>query len=433
MLPVFFSSPKGESGLKEAFSHWRFCSVDTKEIVQGADWKFLFANADKYVLKIHKAFIHIGAPKTGSTSLQDTMAMDRSVLKDDKYFLALHGQVRKPGTNNFIIDNMLVECDKLGACIWSDEERKIVLEGSRTAGICPDFLPLEFNNFLTKAKAAKSDVVISNEWLNRPSSETGLLKILDGWDLEIVIYYRRFFDWIISAHYQWHFDIGTKPLEALNGKIRLVDFLRTRCAQLFEADPLLSNDGLDLVDLTDLQEYTYHAWKRYNKIPQYDNSIKIVNFHGGNIVQSFYCDVLEAESACKLESGRSETLTARSKTSTIYFDLAVRIHWLGHAEKEDDGYHTKEAFQIEADEIKERMSAMGFNEGDLPKECLTEAEKEKLLSVSLAYERILLPKTYALGGEKKIKQQFADFSMNNLFCSVDLNIIDDPKWAFLFQ
>jgi len=308
-----------------------------------------------------------------------------------------------------------------------------VLEGSRTAGICPDFLPLEFNNFLTKAKAAKSDVVISNEWLNRPSSETGLLKILDGWDLEIVIYYRRFFDWIISAHYQWHFDIGTKPLEALNGKIRLVDFLRTRCAQLFEADPLLSNDGLDLVDLTDLQEYTYHAWKRYNKIPQYDNSIKIVNFHGGNIVESFYCDVLEAESACKLESGRSETLTARSKTSTIYFDLAVRIHWLGHAEKEDDGYHTKEAFQIEADEIKERMSAMGFNEGDLPKECLTEAEKEKLLSVSLAYERILLPKTYALGGEKKIKQQFADFSMNNLFCSVDLNIIDDPKWAFLFQ
>jgi len=332
-----------------------------------------------------------------------------------------------------MIDNMLVGCDKLGACIWSDEERKIVLGGGGRGimGVCPDFLLHEFSNFLTKAKAGKNNVVISNEWLNRRSSETGLLKILDGWDPEIVIYYRRFYDWIISAHYQWHFDIGTKTMEALNGKIRLVDFLRTFCAQLFGADSL-SKNGLDLVDLANLQEYTYHIWKRYKKIPQYDN-IKIVNFHSGNIVKSFYCDVLEAENACKLESERPETLKKRSKTSTIYFDLAVRNHWLGHAYKEDGSSHTKKEFQGEADVIKDRMSAMGFNEGDLPKECLTEAEKEKLLSVSLAYERILLPKTYALGGAQKIKQQFAEFSMNNLFCSVDLNVLDDPKFAFLFH
>ena len=168
MLPMFFASPRGENNLKEAFSHWRFCSVDAKEILQGSDWKFLFANADMHVFKIYKAFVHIGAPKTGSTSLQDAMAKDQSVLKDDKYFLDVHGQVRIPGTTEYIIDNMLVKCDELGACIWSDEEREIVVEGSgdRNAGACPEYLPLEFNNLLSKAKAAESNIVISNEWLN---------------------------------------------------------------------------------------------------------------------------------------------------------------------------------------------------------------------------------------------------------------------------
>jgi len=64
MLPMFFASPRGENNLKEAFFHWRFCSVDTKEILQGSDWKCLFANADMHVFKIYKAFVHIGAPKT---------------------------------------------------------------------------------------------------------------------------------------------------------------------------------------------------------------------------------------------------------------------------------------------------------------------------------------------------------------------------------
>ena len=50
-----------------------------------------------------------------------------------------------------------------------------------------------------------------------------------------------------------------------------------------------------------------------------------------------------------------------------------------------------------------------LDEGDLAKECLTEAEQEKLLSFSLAYEKIFLPKTYALGGEKKLKSIFWSF------------------------
>jgi len=72
----------------------------------------------------------------------------------------------------------------------------MVIQGSGDpdAGRCPELLLTSFDEFLLKAVAAKSDIVISNEWLIRPTSETGLLKILDGWDPIVVIYYRRFFD-----------------------------------------------------------------------------------------------------------------------------------------------------------------------------------------------------------------------------------------------
>lgn len=53
-------------------------------------------------------------------------------------------------------------------------------------------------------------------------------------------------------------------------------------------------------------------------MPQFENKFKIVNFHDDNIVKSFYCDVLKAERACKLETERSAILKSRTKASTAY-------------------------------------------------------------------------------------------------------------------
>ena len=451
LLPGFFASSKGAPHLENEFSKWRFCSADTALILRDPQWNFLFEDALNHAVSEQpKAYIHIGAPKTGSTSIQDTMAMDKSILEQDKYFLAMHGQVTRKGKpNDYIIDNMLVQCDRLGACVWSDEERQIVVEGSgnRNAGVCPDYLPPTFDKFLSKAIAAKSNVVISNEWLNRPTSETGLLNILDGWDPTVVIYYRRFFDWMISAHYQWHFDIGVDTLESLQGKVRLIDFIRMFCGRLFASKVVHSPDDSDLsfADLTDIQEYTYHAWMRYKKVPQYENNIKIVNFHDGHIIKSFYCDVLGAERACKLETERlesNESVKTRSKASTAYVDLAIGLHWkdtqlLTLKLKNEEGHGepiTMQTFTELGDRFKERMAAKGLVEDDLPKECLTKSEQTLLLNVSLAYEKILLPDSYASGGEEATRKHFAKTLANDNLCSVDLErVLTDPKWSFLFE
>ncbi len=450
LLPGYFDSPRGAEDLKHQYSKWSFCSVDTSRILNDPKWAFLFERASEYSIPDQpKAYIHIGAPKTGSTSIQDTMAMDKRVLEEDKYYLAMHGQVTRKGKpEEYIIDNMLVQCDRLGACVWSDEQRQMVVEGSGNpnAGRCPDYLRPAFDDFLSKAIDAKSNVVISNEWLNRPTSEEGLLDILDGWDPIVVIYYRRFFDWMISAHYQWHFDLGVESLESSQGKVRLVDFIRMFCGRLFasKAPHSPSDADLSFVDLVDIQEYTYHAWKRYKKVPQYDNNIKIVNFHDGHIIKSFYCDVLNADKACKVETDRlakGGSVQTRSKSSTTYVDLAIGLYWkdrmLFAASDADIKIGTKptmETFYALAEIFKTRMAAKGKREDDLPKECLTSSERSLLLNVSLAYEKILLPESYAIEGGLATEKHFEKKLEKGNFCSVDLDeILVDQNWHFLFD
>ena len=99
-------------------------------------------------------------------------------------------------------------------------------------------------------KSNNSNLVISNEWLSKKSSEEGLLSLLEGWDAEIVLYYRRFYDWMISAHYQWHFDFSIESLELHDGRIGLVDFFRTFCSRLFQSeDNATPEDLLNLLDI----------------------------------------------------------------------------------------------------------------------------------------------------------------------------------------
>jgi hypothetical protein len=177
-------------------------------------------------------------------------------------------------------------------------------------------------------------------------------------------------------------------------------------------------------------------------VPSFQDHIKIVNFHDGHIIQAFYCDVLSAERACKLETERltsGNSFNTRSKSSTLYVDLAIGLHWmnttmLGEDEKEPLDPLTMNTFVDKGEKFRKHMEVKGFVEDDLPKECLTEEELSLLLDVSLAYEKILLPDTYATGGSEATREHFAKTVTANKFCSVDIKVVlMDPKWKFLFE
>ena len=50
MLPMFYESVKGEEDMKEKFKNWRFCCVDTKEILQRVEWNYLFEGVEFVLL-----------------------------------------------------------------------------------------------------------------------------------------------------------------------------------------------------------------------------------------------------------------------------------------------------------------------------------------------------------------------------------------------
>jgi len=373
--------------------------------------------------------VHVGAPKTGSTAIQNAMANDKRALAMDKYFIAPHGQDFLQGNpKTYIVDNMFVRCDQIAACVWSDDQRIQVSKGSgdKNASICPDYLMPTFEEFLSNAVESQSDIVISNEWLNRPSSETGLVNILPGWDITIVIFYRRFFDWVVSAHYQWHADLGIEAMRSLEGRVSLVDFIRKFCSRLFEIGG--RSHGSDRVeDLTDIGEYTYHIWKRYKVVHE---NIKIVNFHDGNIIQSFYCNVLHASNVCDMERKRAKEIKnekSNAKSSTALIDLAIGLHW-------EINKGSIEHFRETSHRMSELLISKGLSESDLPKECLSERESSLLLEVSLQYEQVLLPEVFRSHGEKSLRRHFATMAVAGTFCSIDVYaIMNNKKWLFLME
>ena len=444
LLPEFYASIKGERDLRAKFASWSFCSINAEEILDDPKFSFLFSSVSKFsVGKAPKVYVHVGAPKTGSTSIQDAMAADRAALRNDGYFLAIHGQVRSNSSQSFLVDNMLVECDRLGACIWSEEQRQIVASsGAPNAGKCPSHVMPSFYELLNKARKQKGQVVISNEWLNRHSSETGLARLLDDeWDPQIIIYYRRFYDWMESAHYQWHYDLGLDDMRAMRGKIRFIDFVRTYCSRLLkESNTAHSPDDADLrfVELTDIAEYTWHIAERYKQVPQFKERIKIVDFHkDDDVVKTFYCDVLGAQEACLLRTQPSfePKKKTRRKSSTVLYDLAVSAWADGAYElSSDESAFAKDGLRRWTKIMADRMEEKALTKDDLPMECLSQREQSLLLNVSLAYEKLLLPQSYSNGGKQIIQSDFSNAQAKKKFCSVDTNVVlSSIEWKFLFE
>jgi len=418
MLPAFFASHKGGSKLRQEFErHVDFCSVDTDALLSDPNWDFLFESVSNFTIPTkRKAFIHIGAARTNGLSVEKALTtnVDRRVLEEDGFML-------------FAGDG------HLAPCMWSDAERQIIAEDiGKGASTCPAHLLTYFNNFLSNATAAESDVIIYEEWLSVPSSEIGLVNILgDDFDPVIVLHYRRLFDWILASYREWRLDIGTTTLQSMRGRVRLVDFIRIFCSQLFASD-ISHSEQPRLLDLLDFPDYTFNLWKQYTKIPAFrDDDVKLVNYHDGHVVKSFYCDVLSSKKACKLESDRHVPYgSAKFSTEPLiskYEDMAMGLNW-------NIGVGSKERFYTLGKNYKNKIDRRGLVEDTLPKECLSEAEKNMLLMVSLEYERIMLPDFHSSGGGEKMREHFGTLVANGAFCSVDLDkLLDSPEWHFLFE
>ena len=373
LLPKFFASHRGEHDLKKEFEKQNFCSVDTDAVLADPGWDFLFEDSSNYaVQKQQKAVIHVGA---GVSSLDQAIDADKVILAEDGYFLF--------GSN-----------EHLAPCMWSEAQRKTFASSNdkdKDASCKEHLLPL-LGSFLSNAAASDKDVIISDEWLDQPASETGLLETLpSNFDPFIVITHRRFFDWIIDSYHQLRDSSGASAIDLGRNHVRLIDYIRLICHGLFASE--FDGSGQRLVDLVDAPGYTYQVHQQYFNIAEYQSNIKIVNYHDDNVAKSFYCNILGAERACKMESDKPKQMT----------------HQLSKIRMPKESY----TYEV-GDNYQDRL------EDNLPKECLSQAEKSMVLAVSLEYEKILLPDHYSSEGEEETRRHFDMLLANDAFCSVDL-------------
>merc|ERR1711937_357376 len=147
----------------------------------------------------------------------------------------------------------------------------------------------------------------------------------------------------------------------------------------------------------------YQLWAQYKDVVDDESHLKIVPFEEGRAVKSFYCDVLRAERACKLESdsleGRESVEDPAESGVPKHTEMAMGLAWSTWR----DGL---------VDEQKKKMAQRGLKDDDLPKKCLTRAETSMLLAVSLEYEKILLPGRHPAGGEDEMREHFSELLQN---------------------
>jgi hypothetical protein len=461
LLPDYFASPQGEPELRRDFARHSFCAVDVAEVVSSMEWSFLFDDGDDTVSEessgLLPAFVHIGGPNTDSTAVQQGLIRDKEMLSQDGYYLAIHGAVR-PWMNvqdDPAIGNMFYESDHIAACLWDDEERERVAAVNAPAAVCqPELLP-RFQTFVDQAAKHGTGVVLSNEWLSRLSTETALASTEgifdDQWDVNIVLYYRRYYDWLWSMYWQWRENLTFEYVNNAKGKVRFVDFARLVNRRLFAAGGIGEhNDGnVDaFVDLVDVQEYTYQLYRQFSTVDRFQSSIQIVDYHGGDWNTKLYCDVLQgADNACNNavhHDGKNEANNAGVDVATVDVDEHKNVFLTNFVvgafyhnllpEHPDGASHglSEETIRKWRAIVEQNLQHNGMSIHDLPMECLNSSELDLLQDVSLAYEKMLMPKKFSNGGAASLREDFDHYVALQRFCSLDFDAMFGTSDEFEF-
>ncbi|KAL3914578.1 MAG: hypothetical protein SGARI_000049 [Bacillariaceae sp.] len=440
LLPQFFASSMGESQLRSDFAGHNFCSIDVAEALHNPVWAFLFKQSNQETLL--KAYVHVGGPNTNSPAIQESLIQDQDLLKQDNFFMVIHGASRSSPEDPFVIDNMLYDSDMIGACLWDQEERDHAALSNPEAAVCQPGMMPRFRKFVDSAASQRKKLLISNEWLSHMSSETALDQVLDvdTWDVNVVLYYRRYFEWLVSMYGNWRSAISNDAVDQLEGKIQFIDFCRLVNQRLFEAGEI---------------EYTYSLWRQFTSVNRFQTSVHILDYHVQEeeeelAAQDLYCRVLDgADHACKdgsveksvplspsALSANRNLLAEPSSTLSSIEDLIIGAYYSGAVDDMLPPHQDEDTEWMPLDDatrdywhvvVQSNMDKNGMTIDDLPVECLEEYELDLLQDVSLAFEKLLMPQKYKNGGSRELVKQFSAFKQQDRFCSLDVAAILDSE------
>lgn len=149
-----------------------------------------------------RAIVHVGPHKVGSTSLQEALVKGRETLASENFALC---------PPNFAGGTFrgAKSCANVANCLSGSSGRSYQLHSSnerhRRGLINCTLVMRDFGNFLDEARRAGRSIVLSAENFDNPSMDIpSLASYLHGFETEVVVLHRPFFDWLRSFYSELH-------------------------------------------------------------------------------------------------------------------------------------------------------------------------------------------------------------------------------------
>ena len=337
--------------------------------------------------------LHVGPPKTGTTSLQHVLSAYQNILLEDSY--------------HYLGDAKLLGGDFTRCLNKLERNHK---KGDR---LCWEL----FIELLEYHRKLGNNIILSNEVFGlhtrRPFAWNLLHDYLGHWPLvEIVVSYRHLHNFMPSAHFELQKNLRW-PGPPEHGKFvtPITKFWRRDCSR--------SNIGAVPTPGAVIARFGAHY------------KVKVLNIESHDQISYFLCSILEgANRTCAYHSTNSSfvppALNQRSDGQLNYDALAL-MAWKNKLLKNEQ---TRRYLR---DKIKYHQEVtLKKDPNDFPLDCLTLNQEQRLLEESLQHARDCgLDTTGEL--DTNLRLDFAKAKAAHKFCSINATLaFADTNWQAFF-
>lgn len=371
-------------------------------------------------------YLHVGPPKTATTTIQAELTKYRDeLLGDDIVYLG-------KGTNEkWVKGNDGNKFPHPSWCtIYLQYQEKI-------EGISPNCF-YRMNETIHEYHASGRDVIMSDEVVGlmfaakdtkkkkkKKRALKGLKKFADlfrdDWDIRILLGYRPYFDFVTS---QFNEKWEIKPGKPKKNKW-----------------PARGGQSVPLVkDSWDSTGHVHNGWSSTIELAnvfsrEFDNITIFDITRTGDLMTYFLCDILEnAHQACesKKSSVASGTLDAKKNVaSPLDYDMLATA-----ASKKGLFDLTLKRRSVVAKVKQHHEDELGLKVIDLPLICPSTSHTTALFNASIAQEKRLFPDREEEGGahQGSLKATFQKRLDTKAFCNIDVGkILEDETWIEFFK
>ena len=372
-----------------------------------------------------KLILHIGPHKTGSTSIQCTLTHYQNILMKDSYFYIgkKPAEARCPGVklNENAVDHDLSVAFGISMNKLSKKKRLSKFVDKFSAS-----LDYHFDK--------RENVIVSIEEFANMSDNGSwqlLFNDLKRWDVRVVLTYRHYFEWLLSAYNSMHKPLPRRKdtMKWPNGQNQGGAHIPTFAAyfdKVLQGDDSVYRDGVYFRESRPIVDTFVAPGRAVREAKKHFSNVVMLDMKDGDVVESFVCHIPGADHSCNEIRQNQKLFDVANPSVPLHFDmLATAAYDMGLVDK-SDGALTRE-------KVRNELMLSLASETDFPLQCLSKEQELTLLKMSLRDEKAVGLFSAQGSSASDHEKAFQNAKERKRFCSVDTAVfLGDEKWRELF-